>query len=179
MSDSTITKEALAIALKDMMDKKPFNKIRISDIVALCKLERQTFYYHFEDKYALVIWMYQRDMEKFYPAHQKITYKNVLDLCTYFNHEKNYYQNIFMNGEKRIFHDLFYQTFYVRCYDELAHMQGIKDIEYCDFVSAYLATGTTGILVQWLVNENQMNVEHFAQNLYRVHTNIIANISCI
>ena len=56
MSDSLITKKAIAAALKQVCREKPFDKISIADITAVCGLNRQTFYYHFKDIYDLVEW---------------------------------------------------------------------------------------------------------------------------
>ena len=43
------TKEAFASALKQMMAVKPMNKITVKDLVVICGVNRQTFYYHFDD----------------------------------------------------------------------------------------------------------------------------------
>jgi AcrR family transcriptional regulator len=47
MSDSLLTKRALAEAMKELMAKHPMEKIKVKDIVELCNLNRQSFYYHF------------------------------------------------------------------------------------------------------------------------------------
>ena len=54
MSDSLITKRAIAAGIKELTKKKSFDKITVSDISEICGLNRQTFYYHFQDKYELV-----------------------------------------------------------------------------------------------------------------------------
>ena len=43
------TKRALADALKQMMEIKPIAKITVKDLVEICNVNRQTFYYHFDD----------------------------------------------------------------------------------------------------------------------------------
>ena len=48
------TKKALAASLKRFMEKKPLSKITVSEIIADCGVNRKTFYYHFEDIYALL-----------------------------------------------------------------------------------------------------------------------------
>ena len=48
------TKKALAEALKLAMKKKPFQKITVSELIEACHVNRKTFYYHFEDIYALL-----------------------------------------------------------------------------------------------------------------------------
>ena len=53
---SSITKQALEHALKNLLLKKPFHKITINDITEECGVSRMTFYYHFKDIYDLVEW---------------------------------------------------------------------------------------------------------------------------
>ena len=61
---SDITKRALEESLKHVMLKKPVNKITISDIVEDCGVNRATFYYHFQDIYALIEWSCEEDSKK-------------------------------------------------------------------------------------------------------------------
>lgn len=53
---SQITKRALEQSLKNLLLKKPLNKITINDITEDCGVNRMTFYYHFKDIYDLVEW---------------------------------------------------------------------------------------------------------------------------
>lgn len=55
------TKTALAKSLKKFMEKKPLCKITVSEIIADCDVNRKTFYYHFEDIYALLKWMLEQE----------------------------------------------------------------------------------------------------------------------
>ena len=64
MSDSQITKKAIAVSLKQLMSRRSLKKITVSDIVRNCGLNRQTFYYHFQDKYDLVNWIFYNDVIK-------------------------------------------------------------------------------------------------------------------
>ena len=58
MSNNMITKDALGKALKVLLEKKPLSKISVKDITEYCNISRNTFYYHFKDKYDLVNWIY-------------------------------------------------------------------------------------------------------------------------
>ena len=58
MSLTSITKKALASALKDLMSRTPYAKISVSDICELCEMNRKSFYYHFKDKEDLVNWIF-------------------------------------------------------------------------------------------------------------------------
>ena len=55
------TKKSLAKSLKTLMKKKKFNKITINDIVKLSNVNRNTFYYHFEDINALLKWTFDQE----------------------------------------------------------------------------------------------------------------------
>ena len=55
------TKRTLAASLKRFMEKKPLSKITVSEIIADCGVNRKTFYYHFEDIYALLKWMLEAE----------------------------------------------------------------------------------------------------------------------
>lgn len=61
---SQMTKQALANSLKSLLQKKTLNKITIKDIVDDCGVNRQTFYYHFQDVYDLVDWIFHHDFER-------------------------------------------------------------------------------------------------------------------
>lgn len=60
-ASSAQTKRAMAAALKELMAQKPVEKISIQEITARCGIKRQNFYYHFEDIYDLMRWMFQEE----------------------------------------------------------------------------------------------------------------------
>ena len=53
--------KAIAEGLKELCHHKDFNKISVRDITEQCGLNRQTFYYHFQDKYELLDWIYYQE----------------------------------------------------------------------------------------------------------------------
>ena len=55
------TKHLLTESLKRLMVQKPLNKISIREITEGCGVNRQTFYYHFEDIYDQVRWMFHQE----------------------------------------------------------------------------------------------------------------------
>lgn len=55
------TKKKLAASLKNFMMTKSLNKITVTDIIKDCGVNRKTFYYHFEDIYALLKWILEQE----------------------------------------------------------------------------------------------------------------------
>ena len=61
---SQVTKHALEASLKNLLLKKPLEKITINDIAEDCGISRMTFYYHFKDIYDLIEWTCVEDATK-------------------------------------------------------------------------------------------------------------------
>lgn len=57
-----MTKRLMADSLKKLMIEKPLNKISIRELVEDCGVNRQTFYYHFQDIYALLEWIINQEI---------------------------------------------------------------------------------------------------------------------
>ncbi|QIB67850.1 TetR family transcriptional regulator [Aminipila butyrica] len=57
-----MTKRLMADSLKKLMAQKPLNKISIREIVEDCGVNRQTFYYHFQDIYDLFQWIIDQEI---------------------------------------------------------------------------------------------------------------------
>lgn len=55
------TKKAFAASLKKFMGHKKLSKITVSEIIADCGVNRKTFYYHFQDIYALFKWTIEQE----------------------------------------------------------------------------------------------------------------------
>lgn len=62
MSNSLLTKNALARSLKKLMLTRPLNKITIQQLTADCGVTRHTFYNHFQDIYELLGWIYKSEV---------------------------------------------------------------------------------------------------------------------
>lgn len=52
------TKKLLADGLKELLKKKTLDKITVKELVAICGVNRQTFYYNFQDIYELLEWIF-------------------------------------------------------------------------------------------------------------------------
>lgn len=108
MADSSITKAALGGALKKLVTEKPFEKIGIGEICDLCNMNRKSFYYHFHDKYELVIWIFENEFIENVKGQK---YGNVWEmmsiLCSYFYKNKSFYKKILQIDGQNCFTDYF------------------------------------------------------------------------
>ena len=56
------SKIKMAQVLKELIKHKNFSKITVSDIVSETGINRNTFYYHFENMYDLLYWTYEQEV---------------------------------------------------------------------------------------------------------------------
>lgn len=63
MANQKVTKEALANGLKELLQERPLEKISVKDISEKCGMNRNSFYYHFQDKYELMNWIFESEVE--------------------------------------------------------------------------------------------------------------------
>ncbi len=69
---NNLTKQAIAASLGKLLQERPIAQISVKDVCADCGLNRQTFYYHFQDIYDLLFWMVRKDIAAYYHAQQII-----------------------------------------------------------------------------------------------------------
>lgn len=50
------TRQELSAALRALLRQRPLDQIRVRELTELCRLRRQSFYYHFKDVYDLFAW---------------------------------------------------------------------------------------------------------------------------
>lgn len=65
------TKGKMAEAFKELMCKKSFQKITISDIAKESAMTRENFYYHFRDKYDIMHWIFEQEIVEKLPSEEE------------------------------------------------------------------------------------------------------------
>ncbi|MFS1664654.1 dihydroxyacetone kinase transcriptional activator DhaS [Streptococcus sp. zg-JUN1979] len=64
MTTSLITQKKIAKAFKQLLLTKSFDKISVVDIMQQAGIRRQTFYNYFLDKYELLDWIFETELEE-------------------------------------------------------------------------------------------------------------------
>ena len=54
----------IASKFKEMLRTKSLSKISVSELIRQCGINRKTFYYHFEDIFALLKWTMEQETIK-------------------------------------------------------------------------------------------------------------------
>ncbi|MBQ2853954.1 MAG: TetR/AcrR family transcriptional regulator C-terminal domain-containing protein [Oscillospiraceae bacterium] len=92
------TKAMFAQALLQTMETKELSKVRVLELCRLCGTDRQTFYYHFRDKYDLVAWIYESDLqETFLSAHNTPSREQTEFLLCRLQRRQSFYSKAFQD----------------------------------------------------------------------------------
>ncbi len=70
---SQLTKRAIEASFIKLLNEKPFDKITVKDIVEDCGINRNTFYYHYQDIYALLTELFDAEAAKILNSDMTIT----------------------------------------------------------------------------------------------------------
>lgn len=165
MPESNLTKKAIALSAKELTKEKPYDKISISDIADRCGIKRQTFYYHFQDKYELLVWIYFNEL--FAPNMEGISLENWDEklgaILAQMQEEKKFYINTIKHAEDYIIQymlEVAEQTF-EEAIDKLDEKSHLKNEERGIF-ARFFAYGICGIIVEWAKGGMKMAPEKLA-----------------
>lgn len=87
------TKQLLADTFRDLLRKYPLSKITVKDLVDACDLSRNAYYYYFHDKYDLMNWIIDQEIEKeLHPHDPSISYAEFYrDLIQLLHAKRHFY----------------------------------------------------------------------------------------
>lgn len=156
MADSNITKNALKDAMIELMQKKPFDKISVTDICEKCGMNRKSFYYHFKDKYDLVNWIFyigfmnninlaDYDLETHTPDE---SWMLIEKLAAYFYSERKFYKKALLIEGQNSFKDYYHEVIYPVIKYAVSDLIG--EDEYQDFFIDTMCDLLISALVKWL-----------------------------
>lgn len=152
------TKKALAESLKTIMRTKPFSKITVSEIITSCGVNRKTFYYHFEDIYALLKWTLEYEAIDIVKAFdltvdyaEAITF--IMDYVEQNDHLLNCaYDSLGRDGLKHFFVTDFREIIatFIETLEHEFHVQ--LEENYRLFLTEFYVGALSEILIDWIRN---------------------------
>lgn len=168
MQEHLDTKRILAAALKQLTCRKSFDKITIADITQQSGYNRQTFYYHFRDKYELLNWIYTDDAQQVFD--ENLSFENwpkyISALLNHMRSEKDFYINTIRSDEscfEQFLFDLTKSIFHMAIVSLDQHHQ-INEVEM-NFYSQFYSFGITGVIISWVKSDMRESAERVSANL--------------
>ena len=165
------TKRLLADALKQEMKHKKFSKISVSEIIRICGVNRKTFYYHFQDIYDLLKWMFEEEAVQVVRGFDLLNnYEEAIRFVMRYADENEYiiscaYDSIGRDEMKRFFYS-----------DFIGLVKNVIDVEaekigadfeqdFIDYVAEFYAEALAGMLIKWVKEKDKTDREKAVQYL--------------
>jgi probable dihydroxyacetone kinase regulator len=165
-----ITKKAIAQAMKDLMETHSFEKITVGDITERCGLNRQSFYYHFNDKYTLLNWIFDQDV--FSLITQDFSLENwrqsILKMLTEMYRSEKFYANAL----KHLSHSEFEEHLLVLAKERFLRIVETVAVEISEeemrFIADFYAYGSVGMIIAWAKSGMRQPPEQLTAQLSRL-----------
>lgn len=154
MAASELTKQAIVCSFKQLVAETDFEHATVDRITALIGVNRQTFYYHFADKYDLVNYIFFGEL--FVPFADSLDNGNVTDA----------FNKLFANidGQRKFFRKLFdceAKDNFAKYFNAVAAsiLTTLADgkIKETDLEADFFANGLTGVVTAWCLDDRDIS----------------------
>lgn len=163
------TKKAIIATFLELLSKYSLDKITITDITEKCEINRKTFYYYYEDIYALIEDIFQMEAQKvlddaqecasFYEEFNRaiilvLQYKQAV-IHLYHSKSKDVLEKYLYNVTERFI------MRYVKKYAEEVHASE-QDVQFaCNYYRSTIIAAT----LEWIKNGTKEAPEVFVQDM--------------
>ncbi len=169
---SQTTKKALAESLKKLMNTTALAKITVNDIVRDCGVNRRTFYYHFQDIYALLEWIFRTEVadvmseNKTYQTWQQ----GFLKIFIYLDQNRKMVLNTYNSIGREHLETHLYNAVYNLVFDVVDEIAVDVKVtkEKKEFVVNFYKYAFVGLLLEWIRTNMVENPEQIIDNLNKI-----------
>lgn len=167
------TKKSLAAALKELAQEKPFSKITVSQLIARCGFNRNTFYYHFEDIYALLKWTLEQEAIAVVKEFDlMVDYEEAIYFVMDYVEQNDKFLNNLCNSVGRDeLKSFFYADFIGISRSIIDKAESIEQLcvseDFKTFLGQFYTEAIAGILMNWITNRS---VRHRDQTVQYIST---------
>lgn len=166
---SQITKCALEASLKNLLLKKPVNKITIQDIAEDCGINRMTFYYHFKDIYDLIEWSCEEDARRAIEGNK--TYdtweQGFLNLFYAVEENKPFIMNVYRYVSREQIEQYLYRVVFDLLIDVVEECSQGLNVRKNDkrFIADFYKYGFVGLMLEWIQHDMKQDPKEIVSQL--------------
>ncbi len=157
------TKGKMAEAFKELVCKKSFQKITISDIAKESAMTRENFYYHFRDKYDIMHWIFEQQVVAVLPADEESFEVWLQELFHTTCEDYKYYRKLIKNLSAEEIRETLYPLFERRvrlmvqdCLDDSVwNLRKEKE----DFTVAFFTDAFIGFYINYIRDNEEADLQ--------------------
>ena len=167
MANATMTRRAIAAGLKELMETHSFASLSVGDIARQCGVSRNTFYYHFRDKYDLISWVFHTEITPIVddPTARGDWAAGLLALCSYRQANKKFYLNVLQFHGQNSFSDCLMQFYEQRIVRVICGQNASEASASARLIARFYAHALVGVLLDWASAGMQQDPHPFVRML--------------
>ncbi|WP_375148342.1 TetR/AcrR family transcriptional regulator [Enterococcus mundtii] len=154
VGDASHTKQMIKKVLVSLCETQTFRKISVQQIAHEAGINRQTFYYHFTDKYDLLRWVYYED-SLHYLKTESLSLDNweeqALLMLKAIAENKQFYSST-VSSEQEILQKQFsalIQPSFIKIFEQMDEEKQLTSKDKL-FYARFFSYGCSGVLVNWI-----------------------------
>ena len=172
----TSTKQQLADALLELLEKQPFHTISVHEICEKADIGRSTFYLHFESKYALLSYCLElkySELEKLLDT--QVTKDFLVMLLDTFQEKTKILYHVFEAELNEDLIKMFYRLFGRYLTKQLMEKEanGYLLPGPVESVAAFYVGGLVSTIIQWIMSDYALPKETLASCQYKLLQDIL------
>ena len=163
------TETMLCIAFMELLRKYPFPKITIQKIAGQCGVNRQTFYYHFDNIYDLMSKAFEYELIHESHMYEEKSWESAMRRFLYWMQDNRVIiKNILTNVETRYLRQAIYPLILNSMSSEYRPNLIIRPDSKMneEFVQHFLILGITQYVLEWAENDYKESVDDMIQEFF-------------
>lgn len=149
----------------ELLNEKPFAKITVTDIVNRCGINRNTFYYYYQDMFALVDELLKVDLQEILSHHdlRNSWAEGFLEATTLVRQNKTAFYHLYDSVNRERLEEYLFDLSRTTVADFIATLAEGRDIAQKDLDNLTLlyTVSIDGLILQWLHNDMGQSPEAF------------------
>ncbi len=163
------TRTAIVNSFIRLLNEKPLDKITVKDIVDDCGVNRNTFYYHFQDIYALLDELFRTELQKILKEDGAAgSWQEALLVCTEFAREnKRAVYHVYQSGARDYLED-----YMRRLMEKMMEAFVRREAQGMDLpeedilvVAAFYQAALNGMVLEWLRRDMKEDPERIIHKI--------------
>ena len=175
---ANFTKQAIKASFMKLLNQKPLSKISVRDIVEDCGINRNSFYYHFQDIYALLEWIYTTDAQRLLEGKRDgdTWQQGFLQVLKYIRDNRALVRNTYHSVSRELLEGYLYRVTYQLMRDVVEERAAGTQVPEEDraFLAHFYKYAFVGLTVEWMQGGMK---EEPARLVSRVNTVMEGNIA--
>ncbi len=161
-------REVIITEFLKLLNRYTLNKITVKKLVKECKINRNTFYYYYDDLYALIGEMFENETKRAIENHSDEDFKKrLLKSINFIMENKQALYNLYYSLNRNQLEEYLYKAMIVIITDYIENKYKIDefDKEELNFIVHFYKFALSGMTLDWIKNGMSENVYNYVERL--------------